>query len=612
MMAASEQDLLQRFRESGSRDALRNLLIAHQDRIYNVCFQVLRRAEDAEDAAQEALLKLAEGARAARDADAFRGWIYRVSLRAALDLWRRREATRSRETRAAMNRPAAPPLDDRERFALFEAMDGLDDRERSLLLEHYFEKVPLAALGERGGVSAVAIWKRIDHAREKLKKTLLGAGFLVASARVSEALEASVPATPPATLVGEAVLGKILAGGVAMGATKSSMIPALVLTLVLLFGVVTGGYVMFRPRGLPGPSESGPGTVTSLVAPSTRAASTDSVPSDFSTESDTVFPKSPLLETLERYRAWHAEYKESATRPHDPEDPRRHLRLHYEGFKRFKEARAQIFADPETFLGILRDPKNEELLDNMVYNFLGKLEQKGDRGATSDAQFHKDFPVELMDGFHGLLKSGSPSVKKGILGFLASIHDVPEKFDEVYEELMYDPDPSIQSASLGALWRLRVLDLAVLEKVRERFDSSQDGRVRSAAILAISYSPRPEPLGWMVDRMETIRDGFQGVLVAEAAVRMAMKGTPDKQTLDRIAKGMVATIGNNEWAHFRLIPAALELPVSQSMTILEGVLPKVVDPKLKSAVTKVLEQGRKESATPRELQSLFHQATLDR
>src|SRR5690349_20087032 len=142
-MATNEEELLRDFQSSKSPDSLRALLLVHQHRIYNACFQVLGRAQDAEDAAQEALLKLVEGARSARDADAFRGWIYRVSFRIALDHWRRREATRNRELRSAMTRPSSPPLDDRERVALFEAMDGLDDRERALLLEHYFEKVPM-------------------------------------------------------------------------------------------------------------------------------------------------------------------------------------------------------------------------------------------------------------------------------------------------------------------------------------------------------------------------------------------------------------------------------------------------------------------------------------
>ena len=197
---------------------------------------------------QDVLVKLATGALAARDADAFRGWIYRVSLRSALNAWHRRAAIRLREMRSAMDRPASAPLDDRERLALFEAMDGLDDRERSLLLEHYFEKVPLADLGARRGVSAVAIWKRIDRAREKLKKSLLGAGFAAASARVADALESAVPAVAPPALSAEEVLSKILAGGIAVGSTKTSSLLVSVVAIFLLLGASIGGYHLLRSR----------------------------------------------------------------------------------------------------------------------------------------------------------------------------------------------------------------------------------------------------------------------------------------------------------------------------------------------------------------------------
>src|SRR6266850_1249231 len=310
MMGADEEGILQSFKDSGSRESLRDLLIAHQNRIYTVCLQVLGGAEDAEDATQDVLLKLATGARSARDADAFRGWIYRVSLRSAVNAWHRRAAIRHRESRSAMDRPASTPLDDRERLALFEAMDGLRDVDRSLLLEHYFEKIPLADLGERRGVSAVAIWKRIDRAREKLKKTLLGSGFVVATSRVSEALEATVPATAPATLVGEAILGKILAGGLAVGATKSSTIPVVIVMLVLLFGISTGGYMILRSREPVKPEQAG----RRIEAGTAAAPSTPTPPAEAPKSTDPVTPdpvpaKSKLRDQLERYKLWHVEWK---------------------------------------------------------------------------------------------------------------------------------------------------------------------------------------------------------------------------------------------------------------------------------------------------------------
>ena len=130
-----DDKLLADFKDTGSQTSLLSLLKAYQDRIFNLCFQVLGRKEDAEDAAQGTLMKVAEGARSATDADAFAGWIYRVSIRSALDVWRRRETVRRHERRSAMGRSSTVPFDDPERRALFEALERLPDAERTLVVQ---------------------------------------------------------------------------------------------------------------------------------------------------------------------------------------------------------------------------------------------------------------------------------------------------------------------------------------------------------------------------------------------------------------------------------------------------------------------------------------------
>ena len=602
-MAANEEQLLRQFQAAGSRDALRELLVVHQDRVYNACFQVLGRAEDAEDAAQEALLKLAEGARAAKDADAFRGWIYRVSFRIALDHWRRREATRNRELRSAMNRPSAPTLDDRERLALFEAMDGLDDRDRALLLEHYFEKVPLAALGERRGVSAVAIWKRIDRAREKLKKTLQGAGFIAASGRFSEALEASVPAAAPATLVGEAILGKILAGGLAVGATKAPLVAAVVIALVFLFAMATGGYVLLRPD-LPGkpsiPDSTKSAKVTVLQLPAAAESRTAQSP-------ELPAKKSPLLETLDRYRAWFEEGKKQLTRPPDPEDPFSYQKYQHRGFLEFREARKLIYEDPGTFLEFIRDPRNEDLVANLVENLLGKLDVHEKIGTSTNNQDFTDFPTVLMDGLFDSLDSGSQPLKTGILSFLNQVRDVPAKYDEAYETLMYNPDPRIQYLALRARWRQRQLDIPTLEKILARLQTATDPQVQQTALLVISYSPRPETFRWMLEAMESDKGGPLSPYLAFYATSMSSKLTLDDATTDRLIRNLVTVYErqDREFEQKSLISVALCMPVKDSRRVLEATLPKAVTPKLKTAIQSTLEKSADGSATWNDLQNHF-------
>src|SRR5688500_7348782 len=109
------------YKSNPTPDTLIRVLRAHQDLVYRVCLQVLRRPHDAEDAAQEVLIRAVDGIRGVDNPDAFRRWLYRVSLNAALESARKAARRRVHESRAAMTPPAAP-LDDESRRALFEGI----------------------------------------------------------------------------------------------------------------------------------------------------------------------------------------------------------------------------------------------------------------------------------------------------------------------------------------------------------------------------------------------------------------------------------------------------------------------------------------------------------
>ncbi|HEY3226547.1 MAG TPA: sigma-70 family RNA polymerase sigma factor, partial [Planctomycetota bacterium] len=233
-----EREAFSAFKSSPTSDSLIRLLRAHQERVYRLSLQVLRRAHDAEDVAQEVLIRIVEGVRKIDDADAFRRWVYRVSLNAALEAARKASRRRTHESRAAMKDPPGEPLDEASRGALFEAIARLNDGPRSLLLDHYFEGETVEALGSRDGVSAQAVSKRLERAREDLRRALpasaLGAFDL---GRLFER-GISAPAVPD--LLTGAVLAKVhsvaaalVAGGVAM-TTKSVLAPFAIAALLLL------------------------------------------------------------------------------------------------------------------------------------------------------------------------------------------------------------------------------------------------------------------------------------------------------------------------------------------------------------------------------------------
>ena len=139
-----------------TRAALIRLLESSQFLVFGVCHEVLRHRHDAEDATQRVLLEIQKGMDQAGDAEHFLRRIRLTAFRTALDFRRDRRRRVDRERKAAEMNPT-PSLPDDVREAIHEAMAGLDDESRGLVIEHYFEKATLDEIGTRRGVSGAAV-----------------------------------------------------------------------------------------------------------------------------------------------------------------------------------------------------------------------------------------------------------------------------------------------------------------------------------------------------------------------------------------------------------------------------------------------------------------------
>lgn len=76
--------------QGGDRDALDGLLRRHAERIHALCRRMTGNADDADDAAQEAMVAIVRGLRRFDGRSAFSTWVYRVTTNACLDEMRRR------------------------------------------------------------------------------------------------------------------------------------------------------------------------------------------------------------------------------------------------------------------------------------------------------------------------------------------------------------------------------------------------------------------------------------------------------------------------------------------------------------------------------------------
>jgi RNA polymerase sigma-70 factor (ECF subfamily) len=114
---------------SGDRSAMERLLARHLDRIHAVCRRVVGGERDADDAAQEAMIRIVRGLDGFDGRSSFSTWSHRIATNAALDELRRRARRPAlhvvREDRA-VDGGAHDPVDEAAARRVEAAGDRLD------------------------------------------------------------------------------------------------------------------------------------------------------------------------------------------------------------------------------------------------------------------------------------------------------------------------------------------------------------------------------------------------------------------------------------------------------------------------------------------------------
>lgn len=86
--ADAEDVELARLAQAGSKAALESLVMRHQNWVYNIALRMLFHPQDAEDAAQEILVKVITHLSSFRGESQFRTWMYRVAVNHLLNVKR--------------------------------------------------------------------------------------------------------------------------------------------------------------------------------------------------------------------------------------------------------------------------------------------------------------------------------------------------------------------------------------------------------------------------------------------------------------------------------------------------------------------------------------------
>lgn len=181
--ATMRQDLVERARR-GDREAFGQLAAGEVDRLHAIARLVLRDADLAHDAVQEALVRAWRQLPKLRDAERFDGWMYRILMRAIAD-----EFGRRRRHQAAVQviqlEPSVADVarDHADRDQLEGAFRHLSVDHRAVVVLHHYVGLSLAEVAIALGIPPGTAKSRHRHAMSGLRAAL------EAEARVAERTE---------------------------------------------------------------------------------------------------------------------------------------------------------------------------------------------------------------------------------------------------------------------------------------------------------------------------------------------------------------------------------------------------------------------------------------
>ena len=130
--------------QRGDRDALDRLLRRHYDRIHAVCRRIAGSTRDADDAAQEAMIRIVRALDRFDGRASFSTWSYRIATNAALD-----------ELRKRSRRPKLRVVGDDDRAGPPEPADELAHRRVEGVVDRLAIDAALVALPEEFRVAVV-------------------------------------------------------------------------------------------------------------------------------------------------------------------------------------------------------------------------------------------------------------------------------------------------------------------------------------------------------------------------------------------------------------------------------------------------------------------------
>jgi RNA polymerase sigma factor (sigma-70 family) len=201
-MRTDDWSLLCQYAQRRSNEAFATLVNRHLNLVYSVALRQVRSTHLAQEVAQSVFSDLARNAATLKPDTVLTAWLYRVAYRTAVDVVRHESRRQSREQiameAATVNTASSewtciePLLD--------EAMEVLNEEDRTAILLRYFDNKSLRDVGQAMGISEDAAQKRVSRAVDQLREMFSKRGVAVGIGGLAAVISANAVQAAPAGL----------------------------------------------------------------------------------------------------------------------------------------------------------------------------------------------------------------------------------------------------------------------------------------------------------------------------------------------------------------------------------------------------------------------------
>jgi RNA polymerase sigma-70 factor (ECF subfamily) len=184
---AGDDRALVRAAQRGDERAFRSLVERYQRRVVQLALGMLKDADEAMDIAQETFVRVHRYLPSFKGDSSFFTWTYRIAMNLCLDAQRRKgrservdlEQGDEAEIEAAMDPPShalsgpqRQALNEELRGKIEEALSGLSENHRAILLLREVEGLSYEELAKVLGIRKGTVMSRLFHARLKMQNKL--------------------------------------------------------------------------------------------------------------------------------------------------------------------------------------------------------------------------------------------------------------------------------------------------------------------------------------------------------------------------------------------------------------------------------------------------------